>query len=133
MKKNLLNKIGAIALAATCSLSVTGCGGKKNVAPNDDNTLEVYLWNAGYGYEWLEVLLKDFGEQEWVKQKYPNYQYFTVINDQNTYGQDRMAAGSSNTIDLFMTGDMDAYFGSGELVDLKEVVFEKEVPGENVL
>lgn len=134
MKKNLFYKVGAIALASMCTLGITGCGdNKKNVASNDDNSLEVYLWNAGYGYEWLEVLLQDFGQQAWVKEKYPNYQYFTVINDQNTYGQDRMAAGSSNTIDLFMTGDMDAYFGSGDLVDLKEVVFEKEVPGENVL
>ena len=133
MKKSFATKLGALILAFACAFGMFGCDNKKNVASNDDNSLEVYLWNAGYGYEWLEVLLQDFGQQSWVKEKYPNYKYFTVINDQNTYGQDRMAAGESNTIDLFMTGDMSSYFGTGELVDLKEVLFETTVPGENVL
>ena len=131
MKKSFLTKIFLIILTILAATSVLGCQ-KKNVASDDDNTLEVYLWNAGYGYEWLEKLLEDFGTLDWVQEKYPNYGYFTVINDDTSYGANRLAAGKGNTIDLILSGDLDAYFASDEILEISELVLESEVPGENI-
>lgn len=131
MKKTLLSIIMAAAVAFT-TITAAGCGGR-GVASNDDNTLEVYLWNAGYGTEWLTEMLEDFGKQDWVKAKYPNYNYATVINDQNSFGESRIAQGKNNTIDLFFTESVESYFGTNVLVDLTECVYNTEVPGEGIL
>ncbi|MBQ9481296.1 MAG: extracellular solute-binding protein [Clostridia bacterium] len=131
MKKRFLRKISLFISLIVVMTGFFGCA-QKNVASDDDNTLEVYLWNAGYGYEWLEELLKDFGTLDWVQEKYPNYSYFTVINDQTNYGEDRMAAGKGNTIDLIMSGNLDSYFGTKDLVEISDCILESDVPGENV-
>lgn len=134
--KNMIRRVIVTFLTVTlAAASLTGCGtsgggGGKN--GDTDQLLEVYCWQAGYGTEWLEALLKDFGEQDWVKEKYPNYSYKTVINDENTYGQTRITNPDSNTIDLLFTQDMEWYYGNEDyLLDLTDPVFNSEIPGEN--
>lgn len=132
MKKILTSAISGL-LTFSCAFGFSACGAKRGVASNDDNTLEVYLWNAGYGTEWLYEMLEDFGTLDYVKEKYPNYSYATVINDQNSYGEGRIAQGKNNTIDLFFTEAVEGYFGTPQLVDLTEVLYNQTVLGEEVL
>ena len=52
--------IAAVSCVLAVSVSaLAGCGGR-GVA-NDDQTLEVYCWQAGYGTDWVTPLLEDFG------------------------------------------------------------------------
>ena len=124
--------------AISCSLAAllfvapfTACKG--NTASNDAQTLEVYVWDAGYGDEWVSALLEDFKTVDWVREKYPELKTALVSNDQQNYGQSRVNAGSANTIDLFFTESVESYFGTDTLVDLTECVYNAEVPGEGIL
>ena len=47
------------------SLLFAGC----NRRDNSVETLEIYVANFGYGYEWLQPLMDDFAKQDWVKEK----------------------------------------------------------------
>lgn len=125
--------IAAVSCVLAVSVSaLAGCGGR-GVA-NDDQTLEVYCWQAGYGTDWVEPLLEDFGTLDWVKEKYPNYKYAKpVINDQNNFGESRVDQGAGNTIDLFFSQNMESFYGTDTLVDLTDCVYNQPVPGEDIL
>ena len=119
------------AVIAGTTLLSAGCGKKK--ADNNPQTLEVYIWNAGYGDQWVKPMLEAFGNQEWVKEKYPEYKYDVVSNDQQNFGESRINQGENNTIDLFFTQSVESFYGTDTLVDLTECVFNQQVPGEDVL
>ena len=89
---------GILTLAVVLSAnSLIGC--KKR--DDSDNTLEYFCHTAGYGVEWLEALLEDFGTLDWVKEKYPNYKYVANYNDSSNFANNRIPLGKRNTIDLF--------------------------------
>ena len=69
MKK--LASLGVVILAVVMALcAFSGC--KKNtIDPDDPQKLEIYVYNAGYGYQWAEDLLKEFVNEPWVQEKYP--------------------------------------------------------------
>ena len=117
------------------SLLFAGC----NKRDNSVETLEIYVANFGYGYEWLQPLMDDFAKQDWVKEKYPNLKFEEVSkNSERTYAVDQIKSGKT-TVDLFISCSSGAdsfeskdskgnpYFE--ELTD----VYESEVPGEGVL
>ena len=130
MKKNIV-KLLAITLATTSLVSLASCKAEK--VSNDDNMLEVYAWDAGYGVGFVEPMLKEFGEQSWVKEKYPNFRYHISSNDTQSYSKTRIEMGSANTIDLFFGSSVETLIGSDFLVDLTEPVYNQKVPGEEVL
>ena len=117
-------------------LSITGCkkGGRRNAAKDTPETLEIYAWNGGYGVEWVSEIVNEFKAQEWVKEKYPNLDVLSpIINDNYGYAQGRLSTGTRNTIDLMFTPGARDYFGpSGGLVDLTDVVYNQNVPGEEI-
>lgn len=128
--KKLLSCMLALCCAAT-PVALTGCGGK---VPDAEETLEVYVLDAGYGSDWCKDLLDLFSEQDWVKEKYPNLQIVFTHNNVRSFGSSRLEAGSrSNTIDLIFDIDLNRHSFAGpggELEDLTESVYNAEVPGE---
>lgn len=69
MKKHL-GRLCAIACALALCVPVAGCG--NGADPNSSNTLDIFIGNFGYGYEWLEDQIELFKQQDWVKEKYPD-------------------------------------------------------------
>ncbi len=139
MKK--LTKLLSLLLCALCMTATffaAGCG--KEEVSNDDNTLEIYIGNFGYGVDWLNSAIELFKEQEWVKAKYPNLQIPTPAkNSERTYPADRITSGASNTIDLFFScvSASGSYGtkgpdGKSYFEDISDV-YDSEVPGEGVL
>lgn len=135
--RNKVKKTMSVALSALLiagALSAAGC--KK--APDTEETLEVYCYNAGYGYKWCEDMLEAFKQKDWVKEKYPN---LTVIFSQNQVGsfaQSKLTSGAgANSIDLFFAvnafdlAGVDSK-GNDYLAELTELVYNKTVPGEQV-
>ena len=128
--KRLLSCVLALCCMFTAG-ALTGCGKK---VPDTEDTLEVYVVDAGYGSDWCKDLLDLFSQQDWVKESYPNLRIVFTHNDVRSFGSSRLEAGSrSNTIDLFFDLDLNrhSFAGpSGELEDLTESVYNSEVPGE---
>ena len=142
MKKKITKKILPIALASLVSVACfSGCGGGQGSVPDTEETLEIYMLDAGYKTDWLQPALDLFKEQDWVKDKYPNLVVASpVINDVVTFAESKLEAGKSgNTFDLIFMGHLPyGLKGSGsgskgaQLADLTESVYEATVPGEDV-
>ena len=138
MKKQWKTATMAVLCAAIAGATLlsAGCGKKK--ADNNPQTLEVYIWNAGYGDQWVKPMLEAFGNQEWVKEKYPEYKYDVVSNDQQNFGESRINQGENNTIDLFfaVASGADKYestYGNNQpYFENLTSVYSAIVPGENV-
>lgn len=128
--KKLMKKLFCFALVVAMLLGVCACGTKKEIS--GEQALEVYLWDAGYGTEWMTSALAAFAQQDWVKEKYPNLQYKLVSNDQSGYAEGRIGAGSANSIDLFFASSLQGTFKT-LTVDLTDGLFNSKVPGEDVL
>ncbi len=130
--KKLLSVLCA-ALVMTSSLGLVACG----KGADGETTLEVNIWDAGYGYKWLEQTLDAFKEEDWVKSKYPNLEIICEADGSDAYKTKIDAGERSNTVDLFFGSGLDSYFGkdvNGKefFADLTETVFNKTVPGENI-
>ena len=67
--KNTIKKLLLASILTIGALSSASC--KKKIE-NNENTLEIYLADFGYGYEWLNSMIDSFKNQDWVKEKYPN-------------------------------------------------------------
>lgn len=123
--------IAEAALFLGTSLMISGCGSK--VDSSNPQTLEVYVCNLGYGYTWAEKMLEDFAQEDWVKEKYPDLQ---VAFSQDAVEQNpkNWLENNSTNYDVIMCTNLEAYLGTskGKVADLTEIVYEQEVPGENV-
>lgn len=138
MKKHL-GRLCAIACALALCVPVAGCG--NGADPNSSNTLDIFIGNFGYGYEWLEDQIELFKQQDWVKEKYPDL----VIpapknNSERNYPENRILAGATaNTFDLLFScqsastsyGRTDSS-GRPYFEDLTVSVYQSTVPGEDV-
>lgn len=133
MKKHLPLLIGlASVFSLTCLAGCKGGGGGKKDTPE---TLEIYIWNGGYGTEWLTSIIEEFKKQDWVNEKYPNLDILSpIINDVFSYADSRLSMGSRNTIDLLFTPGAREYFGpGGEILELTDAVYNQKVPGEEII
>lgn len=95
-------KIASLAMAGVLgagTLMATGCGKKKI---EGDNALEIYVCELGYGKVWLENALQAFAETQYVKDKYPNFEYDVFANSEYNYGQEQVRSGVT-TFDLLFT------------------------------
>ncbi|MBQ7880116.1 MAG: hypothetical protein IJ317_05655 [Clostridia bacterium] len=136
--KNTAKKIVSLAscfVVAASSMGIVGCGKKVG---NDDQTLEIYAANFGYGYAWLESILQDFKQEDWVKEKYPNLKIPAIAtNSEKTYAHDQIGSGET-TVDLFVAAESANYYfekkdkqGNYYYEDLSDL-FKEKVPGEDV-
>lgn len=129
MKKAVSVAVAAV-LAGTSLSVLAGCG--KKVDSDNPETLEVYVCNLGYGYQWAEQMLNAFKEEAWVKEKYPNLQV-SFSQDAVEQNSKNWLTNNSTDYDVIMCTNLEGFLGEGNsAVDLTELVYEKTIPGENV-
>lgn len=132
--KKFIGKVGVVLMAGLIAVTSSGlisCG--KKVA-NDEKTLQVYAWEAGFGVQWVVDTLDAFKNEPWVIEKYGEVNIETpVFNDNTNFTVDRVSAGEANTIDLFFGEGAQSLFSTKYILDTTEVVYNSEVPGEGIL
>lgn len=99
MKMKKIVSLAMTGVLGAGALMATGCG-KEKIA--GDNALEVYVCALGNGREWLDTALETFAQKQYVKDKYPNFEYDVLANSEYTYGQDQVRSGVT-TFDLLFT------------------------------
>ena len=132
--KKTLKKVLAMSLAlASCCGVFAGC---KEDVPDNENTLQLYIGNYGYGTEWLSTLVADFKEEAWVKEKYPNLVIPKISsNSEKNYALDTIDSGTT-TIDLFFStagagGDLVKKSASNKVMyENMNDLFASKIPGE---
>ena len=55
-----MKKMSMLLAAFMAVLAVVPLGGCAKKIANDENTLEIYIGNFGYGYEWLDDVIAAF-------------------------------------------------------------------------
>ncbi len=133
-----VKKLTALALSALAlsSTALVGCGKK---TPDTEETLEIFVTNAGYGIQWVYEEIKAFKEQQWVKDKYPNLIIPEPGYDSVSIPADKVVAGGkANTADLMIScqpigTEYNAKL-NGEYCfeELWNDVYDQPVPGENI-
>ena len=121
-----------LAFTSVASAGLVGCN---KAVPDTDQTLQIYVFNAGYGTKWCTDLIEVFKQQDWVKEKYPNLIIpKPTINDVGSFAETRLSAGEKgNSFDLMFAINLDYNTGpNGDFLDLTDVVYGSNVPGENV-
>ena len=130
-----MKKIAVLLLSAVLALStLTGCN-KNKVDSNSPETLEIYILNQGYGYEWCQPMIDAFKEEEWVKEKYPNLQTDIYKDEVAQTAVNMLASGSAraNRYDLLFSSNLTLQLTpTADCINLAEGVFNQLVPGENV-
>lgn len=127
-----MKKLWCLLFSIVLGVSVFALSGCKKPVPDTEETLEVFVLDAGYGSKWCEDMLALFKQQEWVKDKYPNLQTVFSHNDVTNFAESKLNAGErSNTIDLMFGTLLHDYAGpNGDLEDLTQSVYKSKVPGE---
>lgn len=131
-----MKKLITLLLAVSLAFTVAGCAQQVR---DDDQFLEIYVLDVGYGKDWCEAIAEEFKKQDWVKEKYPELDIGIQFNDSVTYGASKAEGGPSvNSIDLIFDEQnatmADKYLNGERLVcDLTEVVYNQKVPGEDIL
>ncbi len=150
-----LKKLGvrllAAALCATSAFSLFACGGgsstgsgnkidddldlKGGKADNSASTIEVNIYNAGYGVEWFNACAKAF------MKKNPQYSIKAQSLSDTTSPSNMIKAGPKNcTVDLFILGGSlnglvsagsKALAGYDVVLEPLDDVYASEIPGEN--
>ncbi len=139
MKKKLTAKIIATLMAAAACVGAVGCGGN-NLGKDNDTTLQIYIGNYGYGYDWVEKAAKEFKNQTWVKDKYGEIDVpVPVYNSDKTYAETNILAGpKANVYDvMFSTASANASVfktdknGDPYFEDLTSLL-DDTIPGETM-
>lgn len=130
--KKLITAILAVAIGTSC-FAFAGCN-KNKVDSSSPETLEVYIYNAGYGKKWLDDMLAAFAEEDWVKEKYPNLQTAVTPNEVENYAGSMLeSSASTNTFEIIFGQNLNKYLGeNGKVEDLTETVYNAQVPGEDI-
>ncbi len=130
-KTKLLKGVAISALTAVLALAGVACGGGK--VEDNENTLEIYICDFGYGTAWLDNTITAFKNTDWVKEKYPNLNIPKPEKkaDQDFVNSAIMEGKSTNTADLLFTcsNNSYAYFSSGNYLDLTSL-YATTIPGE---
>ena len=138
MKKKAMAFLALASVLSTTVAGFAGCGGGK--VADDANTLQIFISDFGYGTEWLDDMIVQFKNQDWVKAKYPELNIPTPkSNSDRTFPAEKMITdGKTNTFDLLFSCDSaNAYYdrvdasGKGFFEDLTGV-YNTTIPGESV-
>lgn len=135
MKRMKMKQVLAVAMAALLGASmctVSGCGGKEKVDSGSADTLEVYVYNAGYGYKWCELMLEAFQQEDWVKEKYPNLVVELTQDAVAESAGTHLKSGNTKYDIVFLTNGAN-YANEEYAVDMYDSVYNTQVPGEDVL
>ena len=136
MKKKTSTLLSAMLLSSMVLTGFAGCGGN-TIDASDPHKLEIYVYNAGYGYKWAEDILASFVAEPWVQEKYPGIeQKAAVYHDEvATYAKELLNASKKvNKYDLVVGAVSQGNLVPGtNALELTEVVYNSEVPGEGIL
>lgn len=130
MRNKLFRSMTAIVMIFAMLFSVSAC---KKAVPNTEQTLEIYVFDQGYGTQWCYDIAEIFKQEDWVKQAYPELEILIKTNDNIQFAKSQLSLGSrKNTYDLLFGASLSEYFGTPELLDITELVYEKTLPNESV-
>lgn len=130
IRRSIFYSIVAFIMAFT---ALFGLGCNTNKTPDDEQTLEVYVYEQGYGYEWAEGVKEAFMEQDWVQQKYPELNIVVKSNTLHTFVESQMGLGEGrNTFDLMFGAKLWALNGKSDVLNLTECVYNAKIPGEDI-
>ena len=134
MKKStrLAGLLSAGVMAASL-LGFVGCG-----TADDDQTLQMFIGDFGYGTAWLDAVIDNFKQESWVKEKYPDLNIPTPQkNSERMYPLDQITSGKTS-IDLFFSGITAPYYysmvgsdGKSYFEELSDL-YDRTIVGENV-
>ena len=115
-------------------MALTGCSGKGKVNSESEQTLEIYVYNAGYGTDWLYAIKDEFVKEAWVKEKYPELVIDITQNEVEKYASDMLTASeSTNKFEIIMGQVLNKHLGAnGKAEDLTDTVYKATVFGEDV-
>ena len=128
-------KVGAVALSSLMAVSCfAGCNKEK--AANDENTLQIYCIEAGYGVDWLYKAADAF------KVAYPEYSVVIETEEGVNRVENMLTSGPKNTThDLLFTTEKlaklqasgpNALAGYDCVMENLTDMYNTKVPGENV-
>ena len=129
-----MKKLIAIIVAMMCalgSLSLVGCGAKDG----DENTLQIWIKEAGYGVEWVMEATQVFSQQDWVKEKYPQLVIDQIDTDGDADGGLNYLVGGATHYDLVMPT---AGLTSGTFLENYKMfedltgLYGTQIPGEDI-
>lgn len=135
MKVKMIRFFAAVTALTLCVSGLAGC--KTKPVQDDDQHLEIYVLNVGYGHEFVPALAQAFGELDWVKEKYPSYSYSYKFNDDWDYARDQIKQGPTvNTADVLFGDNVQRlyetmYKNQPVLTDL-DGIMQETVMGEDV-
>ena len=117
MKKKLM----VLLMVMVSTFSFLACGG---IDPEKPQKLEIYVYNAGYGYQWAEDILAAFKEEPWVKEKYPELETSFMKDELGTKASELLAAKKKiNKYEILMGTGLETLLGPGSpAADLTESV-----------
>ena len=109
---NFVKLLLVFVLSAVCILSGTACAPKgtdlsgldpdiaigAETVDNSPNTIEISIYNAGYGVEWLNRCAKEFMKLN------SNYKIKARVLGNNSVTNQLKAGASNNSVDLFIIG-----------------------------
>ncbi len=106
MKKRVFSTLLCSVLACSSVVGMTSCGGDKEKG-DITKTINVQLYDAGYGHQWFEAVAKKF------EQIYSNEGYKVVLKKHNTQINSgnvlpELAYGKDNIIDLYYANGINA-------------------------
>lgn len=134
-KKFIKRSVAMACAFAAFATTAVGCGKK---SADGEQVLEIFLWEAGYGTQWLYDMSDAFKAQDWVKAKYPELKIIIDPDSDNSKATTLLDAGEKggNTVDLFFGANLQKYTGVGYdgkeiFADLTETVFNQQIPGES--
>lgn len=132
MMKQIIAMMCAIALVLSC----VGCGKEKGKVDDSDKTIEIFVYNAGYGVDWLYEVKEAF-----IKK---NPEYDIVIKEQasaDVIDTIIRSGPEANTYDLmFCSGEWNSYIDKGAailkgydyILEPLDDVYVSEVEGEDI-
>ena len=124
-----------MAVSACLALAFSAVGCEKKTVANDENTLEIFICNFGYGTDWLYAEVEEFKKADWVTAKYPDLNVVVdkPIADQAMANSKIMSGKEGNTADLLFTCSEtgNVYYESGLYLDLTSL-YDTTIPGESV-
>lgn len=136
MSKKLFKKIAMVALSSTLLVSGVACGGgggSTGGGADTEQTLQIYVFDQGYGTQWCTDIAEEFKKQDWVKSAYPNLVIDIDTNDVAGFAKQQLDIGSKkNNYDLLFGAALSDFAGGTEILNLTESVYNKNLPGENV-
>ncbi len=126
-----MKKIMATIMGGVCALSCVAATGCTKGQGGEVGTLNIYVLKKGYGTEWAYALKDEFLKQDWVKEKYPDLKVVITEDPNDSTYNNELSKGKVSKFDIMFSGYTQGSNGDARLLDLTDLVYKAEVPGEN--